>query len=72
MIMAGFKFGSTGKETMLWAMNSLLPSWVVERYPNSRVLLMSSGNVYKFTSTDGGATEADPVEPIGEYAQSQY
>ncbi len=71
-IMAGFKFGSTGNESSVWAMNTFLPGRVLERFPESRVLLMSSGNVYKFAPVDGaGATEADPVEPIGEYAQSR-
>lgn len=72
LIMAGFKFGSTGNESIVWAMNSLLPGRVLERFANSRVLLMSSGNVYKFSPVTGaGAVEADPVEPIGEYAQSR-
>lgn len=71
-IMAGFKFGATGNESAVWAMNALLPGRVIERFAKSRVLLMSSGNVYKFASvTGGGSTERDPVEPVGEYAQSR-
>ena len=71
-IMAGFKFGATGNESAVWAMNTLLPGRVIERYSNSRILLMSSGNVYKFAPvTSRGATEHDPLEPIGEYAQSR-
>ncbi len=70
--MAGHKFGATGNEPLTWAMNTLLPAQVVSRYRNSRIVYVSSGNVYKYASTDGaGATETDPVEPIGEYAESR-
>ncbi len=70
--MAGHKFGSTGKESLTWAMNTMLPAQVVSRYRDSKIVYVSSGNVYKYTSTAGsGATETDEVEPIGEYAQSR-
>jgi nucleoside-diphosphate-sugar epimerase len=70
--MAGHKFGSTGNESLTWAMNTLLPANVVSRFRESQIVYVSSGNVYKFALTDGaGATETDPVEPIGEYAQSR-
>ena len=70
--MAGHKFGSTGAESLTWAMNTLLPAQVVQRYRDSRIVYVSSGNVYKFAAVDGGgANEDDPVEPIGEYAQSR-
>ena len=71
-IMAGFKFGATGNEPTVWAMNTLLPARIIERFAASRVLLMSSGNVYEFAPVSGaGAAEDDPIEPIGEYAQSR-
>ena len=71
-IMTGFKFGASGNTTALWAMNALLPARIVERYPDSRHLLMSSGNVYEFVPVgSGGAAETDPVVPVGEYAQSR-
>ena len=70
--MAGHKFGSTGNESLTWAMNTLLPAQVVARYRDSQIVYVSSGNVYKYTSvTGGGATESDEVEPIGEYAMSR-
>lgn len=72
MIMVGFKFGSSDNQGPLWTMNTLLPAQIIARFPKSRHLLMSSGNVYKFTPvTSGGATESDPTEPIGAYAQSR-
>lgn len=71
-LMAGHKFGATGNEALTWAMNTMLPGKVLQRFPKSRIIYVSSGNVYKYTPvTSSGATEADPVEPIGEYAMSR-
>jgi len=72
IIMVGTKFGSTGNEPFTWAINAMLPARLMQRFPHSKIIYMSSGNVYKFVSIDsGGAIETDPVEPIGEYAQSR-
>ena len=69
--MAGRKFGSTGAESMTWAMNAYLPALVAERYPHSRIVAFSSGNVYPLVPLDsGGATEETSPAPVGEYAQS--
>ena len=69
--MVGMKFGSTGKEALTWAINSYLPGMVVKHFAGSRIAALSSGNVYKFAPvSSGGSRESDPVEPIGEYAQS--
>ena len=69
--MVGYKFGTTGKEHLAWAMNTYLPGRVAERYKDSRIVVFSSGNVYPFSSIHGGgADEGTAPEPIGEYAQS--
>lgn len=71
LYLAGMKFGTTGKESLTWAMNSYLPGRVAEKYKDSRIVAFSTGNVYPFTSiASGGPTEHHAVEPIGEYAQS--
>jgi nucleoside-diphosphate-sugar epimerase len=71
LYMAGRKFGSTGAESLTWAMNAYLPALVCERYRTSRIVAFSSGNVYPFLPvTSGGATERTPPHPLGEYAQS--
>ena len=71
IFMAARKFGSSGAEHLTWAMNTFLPALVAERYRDSRIVAFSTGNVYPLRATgDGGATEATPVGPIGEYAQS--
>jgi nucleoside-diphosphate-sugar epimerase len=69
--MAGMKFGSTGQESLTWAMNSYLPGLVSERYCKSRIALFSTGNVYGLTPvSQGGSREGDPLNPTGEYAMS--
>ena len=71
ILMAGRKFGSTGNESLTWAMNSYMPGRVAEKFRSSRLVVFSTGNVYPLTPVSyGGATENSPVAPIGEYAQS--
>ena len=71
VFMAAKKFGTTGAESLTWAMNTFLPGLVAERYRAARIVAFSSGNVYPFVPiSSGGATEETPVAPIGEYAQS--
>jgi nucleoside-diphosphate-sugar epimerase len=69
--MAGMKFGSTGQESLTWAMNSYLPGLVSERYCKSRIAVFSTGNVYGLVPvSQGGSREEDPLNPVGEYAMS--
>jgi nucleoside-diphosphate-sugar epimerase len=71
-MMAGFKFGATGNEDTTWAMNSGLPGDVVRRYAASKIVYVSSGNVYAYSDIAGaGADEEGALDPIGEYAQSR-
>jgi len=71
LFMTGRKFGSTGNEGLTWAMNTYMPGLAAARFRNSRIVAFSSGNIYPFTPvTSGGATEASPLAPVGEYAQS--
>lgn len=69
--LVGAKFGSVGHEPSIWATNAYLPGRVAERYAGSRIVAMSTGNVYPLTSVDsGGPSEDAPVGPVGEYAMS--
>ena len=69
--MVGQKFGTTGDESRTWAINAYLPAVVAERFPQSRIVAFSTGNVYPLASADStGPTELDAVGPVGEYAQS--
>jgi nucleoside-diphosphate-sugar epimerase len=65
------KFGTSGQEHLTWATNVYLPGRVGERYRDARILSLSSGNVYPLVRVPSiGATEDQPIEPVGEYGQS--
>jgi len=69
--MAGMKFGSTGQESLTWAMNSFLPGLVADRFRHSRIAAFSTGNVYGLSPVSrGGSQESDELQPVGEYAMS--
>ncbi len=71
LYMAGMKFGATGKESLTWAMNTYLPGMVCNRFPNSRIVAFSTGNVYGLTPVaGGGSVETNLPNPVGEYAMS--
>jgi nucleoside-diphosphate-sugar epimerase len=71
LYLAGRKFGSSGNAALTWAMNVLLPGRVVERFAQSRIAALSSGNIYPLVpANSAGANEETPVGPVGEYAQS--
>jgi nucleoside-diphosphate-sugar epimerase len=72
IFMAGRKFGTSGGgESLTWAMNTIVPANVAERFPKSRIVAFSTGCVYPLVSAaSGGSVEEDAPSPVGEYAQS--
>ena len=69
--MAGRKFGTSDDQPATWATNAYLPGVVADRFARSRIVAFSTGNVYPLAPVQSdGPTEADPVGPIGEYAQA--
>ena len=69
--LVGMKFGTTGQEPLTWAMNAYVPALAADRFRNSRIVALSTGNVYPFTPvSSGGPTEDHLTDPVGEYAQS--
>lgn len=69
--LVGAKFGSSGQEARAWDTNAYLPARVARRYKTSRMVVLSTGNVYPFVDiSSGGATEETPLHPIGDYAMS--
>lgn len=69
--LAGMKFGATGNQPMTWAMNVHVPALVAKRYARSRIVALSTGNVYSFSDArSAGSREQDVPSPVGEYAQS--
>ena len=71
VFMVGYKFGSGEHPEMTWATNVYAPALVAERFSGSRIVALSSGNVYPFWPEESkGPAETDPAGPVGEYAQS--
>jgi len=71
LYLVGMKFGTVQNPYLTWAVNSLVPAHVMERYPAAKVSALSTGNVYPAVSVhSGGAREDHPLTPLGEYANS--
>jgi nucleoside-diphosphate-sugar epimerase len=71
LYLAGTKFGTKGKESFTWAINSYLPGRVAQHFSGSRIVAFSTGNIYHLTPVNrGGASEHNLPLPEGEYAQS--
>jgi nucleoside-diphosphate-sugar epimerase len=71
LYLAGRKFGTEGRSDLTWAVNTLAPALVLERFADSRIVMFSSGNVYGMVPVEGGGSvETDTPVPVGEYAQS--
>jgi nucleoside-diphosphate-sugar epimerase len=71
LYLAGRKFGSSGSPELTWAMNTIVPAIVAEKFWRSRMVVFSTGNVYPFRPASGdGSVETDLPAPVGEYAQS--
>ena len=69
--LVGMKFGTTRNPAATWAVNTLVPARVCERYPESRTVALSSGNVYPLSDVGrGGSTETDALTPLGEYSNA--
>ena len=69
--LAGVKFGTATAPELLRRVNVELPRLVAERFHQSRIVAFSTGCVYPFLRPDsGGATEATPPAPVGDYAAS--
>jgi nucleoside-diphosphate-sugar epimerase len=70
LFLAGRKFGTSGSQSLTWAMNTLVPANVGEHFQASRIVAFSTGCVYPLTPTDSPPDESVPAAPIGEYSQS--
>lgn len=69
--LAGMKFGATASAAQTWAINAFLPGLVARRFAKSRIVALSTGNVYGLVPVGGGGSvEADAPNPAGEYAMS--
>lgn len=72
LYLVGMKFGSAAALAETWASNVYVAGIVAERFAASRIVALSTGNVYGLTphATGFGAAEATPPDPTGEYAMS--
>jgi dTDP-4-dehydrorhamnose reductase len=71
LYLAGRKFGTRDRTDLTWAINTVVPAYVAERFARSRLVVFSTGNVYPLVPVDGPASrEDDQPAPVGEYAQS--
>jgi nucleoside-diphosphate-sugar epimerase len=69
--LVGLKFGTGKDPSRTWAVNTLVPARVCERYPKARIAALSTGNVYPHAQvSQGGALETEPLTPLGEYANA--
>ncbi len=69
--LVGLKFGTSQNPALTWAANTLIPTAVSERFQGSRIVALSTGNVYPLVPVaSGGATESHPLTPLGEYANA--
>jgi PAS domain S-box-containing protein len=71
LYLVGLKFGTAQNPALTWAVNTLVPAQVLARYPHSRVVALSTGNVYPLSPVvAGGSLETDSLTPLGEYANA--
>ena len=71
LYMVGLKFGTEANPSLTWAINTVAPLHVLERYGGRRVVALSTGNVYPLSQVEeGGSRESDPLIPLGEYANA--
>lgn len=71
LYLAGTKFGTEANPSATWAINTIPPSRLSERYPRARIVALSTGNVYPLSEVNrGGSLEADALTPFGEYANA--
>jgi len=71
IFLAGQKFGTRSLPATTWVTNTVVPALVADRFRASRIVALSTGNVYPLTAVrSGGSREEDPPSPVGEYAWS--
>jgi len=71
LYLVGMKFGTTQNPATTWATNTVVPIRIAERFPEARLVALSTGNVYPLSRVDqGGAIENSGLTPLGEYANA--
>lgn len=66
--LVGMKFGTSKDPVPTWATNTVAPVHVCERFPQAKMVALSTGNIYPLSAVDSaGSLESDPLTPLGEY-----
>jgi nucleoside-diphosphate-sugar epimerase len=66
--LVGLKFGTCNDPAQTWAINTVVPALIAQRYSHGAIVVLSTGNVYPFVPAPGpGSREADFLTPLGEY-----
>jgi nucleoside-diphosphate-sugar epimerase len=69
--LVGQKFGTAEDPAATWVINTIVPARVAERYSKTRIVALSTGNVYPLSEVArGGSVETDQLTPAGEYANA--
>ncbi len=69
--LVGMKFGTATDPVSTWVTNTLGPIIASERFAGSKIVALSTGNVYPLSEVaQKGSVESDPLTPIGEYANA--
>ena len=71
IFLVGLKFGTSQNPALTWAVNTVVPTQIMERYAGARLVALSTGNVYPLLPANSpGATEDHTLTPLGEYANA--
>lgn len=72
LYLVGMKFGGDGALADTWMTNTFVAGVVADHFRGSRIVALSTGNVYAMVPTEPGtgAVETDEPGPRGEYAMS--
>jgi hypothetical protein len=69
--LVGLKFGTAQNPSATWAINTIVPTRIAEKYHQARIVALSTGNVYPLSKVaHGGSLETEALTPLGEYANS--
>jgi hypothetical protein len=69
--MIGAKFGTSAAPHEAWMANTVLAAEIARRLCDSTFITFSTGNLYPLVPVmGGGASELDPVGPVGDYGMS--
>jgi nucleoside-diphosphate-sugar epimerase len=69
--LVGFKFGTARDPAHTWAVNTLVPAHVAERYPRAAMVALSTGNVYPLVPAPARAGPWSPDHGPGQETRAE-